>query len=361
MGQALPAELIEADGHYHAIVAAYRYSRFLNPHNGAEAREAFERGREAPPFRYEALPAAEDALDALARLRVPREHPLGVELARAVADSRALLAALHHRSAQAFEDLAWQVGWFPSPPIAIPPEAPPETEPDPGPPVSPEGMAEALRAALEARGYGAWRVELDPVMSARVLVDTLHHEVRVSRQARFRGRDLVGLVAHEVDVHVARAMGGRAQPLRLFATGLPGSASTEEGLAMNAEARVGKLSRRQIRRQAIVADAVLAARHMGFRELHARLRARVGAELAWQVCQRVKRGLADPGAPGVYAKDIIYHQGFHAVRAWIDGGGAVDGLYVGKVSLDHPVGQWVEAGWVQPAAAPSLWRVSPPG
>lgn len=359
MVEPLPPELLEADRALDALLGTVRFSRHLNPVNAQEARRAFEQGREAPPFAYEPLPDAPGLLAALDALPVPRAHPLGALVAAVVEEARALVRALHERTAEAFDALAQVAGWYPMGPVAIPtPEAdPPPAEP--GGPVSAAAMAETFAVALTARGFTGWSVLSDPVMSARVLVDARRREVRIDPAARFRARDLRALVAHEVDVHVARAEAGARQPLRLFATGLSGAGATEEGLALHAEALTGGLGPRQLRRQALVAQAVLDARELGFRELYERLRHRAGPEVAWNACQRLKRGLARPELPGVYAKDAIYHLGWLAVARFREAGGLLGRLYVGKVAVDHPVDEWVRAGWVVPGELPRLWAEAP--
>src|SRR5688572_9485419 len=110
---ALPDELLEADARYHALLASIRFSRHLNPANVMEARVAYERGAQVPPFEYLPTPWAEDALAALDALRCPSECPLGVELAAAVAETRALTVCLRDRRAADFEALATLCDWWP--------------------------------------------------------------------------------------------------------------------------------------------------------------------------------------------------------------------------------------------------------
>lgn len=363
MVEPLPTELIEADRALERILAAVRFSRHLNPLNARDARRAFEAGQAEPPFVYLPLPDPAGLRAALRLVRVPHEHPLGELLARGVAEALALVRALSERSAEAFDALAGEAGWYPAEPVEVPEPVADAEGADLGGPVTPTALAETLEGALRARDYRGWVVSFDPVMSARVLVDPRRREVRVDPRARFRTRDLLALVAHEIDVHVARAEAGASQPLRIFATGLVGAGATEEGLALHAEARVAGVSARHLRRQALVAQAVLDARELGFRELYERLRARSGPELAWNACQRLKRGLARPGEAGVYAKDAIYHLGYVAVAGYLRAGGGLGRLYVGKVSITHPVEDWVRAGWIVLQRVPRLWTdpISPPG
>lgn len=343
----LPAELLDADARLHALHAAVRFSRHLNPVNAADARAAFLAGAEAPPFAYAPADWADDAIDTLDGLRVPLEHPLGVEVAAAAAETRALVVALRERTAEAFDALTATCGW-----LAEVPEVPGDVPKgaSPGAQVPAEAVLAAFRAALRARGMGDWEVTWDEVMASRVLVDAARRQVRVNPAARFREPDLVGLVVHEVDVHALRAANGARQPLALFSTGLAGSLPTEEGLALVAEERAGALPEGAIARQVHMVDTIRAARGVGFRELYEGVRERLGPASAWGMALRCKRGLARPDLPGAYAKDAVYLTGYRRVRAWLDAGGDAATLWAGKVGIHHPVADWVAAGWIVPAA-----------
>jgi hypothetical protein len=216
-------------------------------------------------------------------------------------------------------------------------------------------MIDHFELAFAARAMSDWRVVPDEVMSARVLVDSAKRLVRINPKAHFRTLDMTRLVVHEIDVHAKRATNGAHQPLLCFQTGLPGSLATEEGLAMMAEETSGTASPGALARQVEVVRAIHDAREMGFRDLYNRLLERVGRGLAWGICLRVKRGLSHPGLPGVYAKDSVYLTGRNKVKAWLEAGGRIDHLYVGKVSVDDPVADWLAQGWVTAQPVPALW------
>lgn len=353
----IPPPVLEADRVHHAVLERVVFSRHLNPANEAAARAAFDRGAAAPPFEYQPLLGADALLAELAAARPPADHPAGALMCRCLDETALLIRALSERSAALFSELAELADWFPS--------AEDLTQPLPEggadrerADVSADLMIAVLQEALGSRGLHAWRVETDTVMSARVLVDSARKVVRVHPGARFRMRDLTRLVAHEVDVHAVRGFNGAGQALRCFETGLPGALCTEEGLALVAEERVGAASPGVLPRQRLVCQAILVAREAGFRDLYEWLRDRAGPELAWGVSLRVKRGLSHPGLPGVYAKDSVYLRGRMAVHRWLEAGGPIEHLYVGKVSVNDPVRQWIDEGWVQPRPVPSLWRAA---
>jgi hypothetical protein len=335
------------------------WSRHLDPLNVVAAREQFMAGEPEPPFRYAPAGWADDAIAALEALTIPGAHALGPVLRATVAETRAWCVALRERTAEAFADLAEAAGWKPAPGLEDEPLTASERTPTP---IGPHEMAMRFMAELDARGLREWRVELDPVMSARVLVDAGKRLVRVSPHARFRDRDVLGLVAHEIDTHVARAHAGSGQALAMLGIGLHGSLEAEEGLAILAEERAGTLQPSFLARARTVADAVEHARVAGFREVYSRLVPRVGSATAFGMALRIKRGLARPGEPGVYSKDLVYGAGFVAVRAWL-GSGDLQLLLSGKVGLGHPLAEWERQGFLRRAPLPPTWSraVSPPG
>lgn len=350
----LPPELLEADAQLYHLLTKVSFSRHLNPVNVQTARSVFLSGMEAPPLLYDAPLWADDALDMLRRLRIPQEHALGVELQHVSNELQTLITTLQDRSAEAFETLNHVAGWEPLPDSEADPIVPPPP-PHPGTGTDALGMRSLLEAALAARHLDGWTLQMDPVMSARILVDAPKQLIRLNPSARFSATDTTGLIAHEIDVHACRGAAGARQPLRLFSIGLSKADTTEEGLAILAEERAGCLSDTFPWRQRLLHRAVRLAKTAGFREVYAFVLREAGASVAWPLTLRIKRGLRYPGKPGVYAKDTIYLRGWLQVRQWIQAGNAVSSLYVGKVGIQHPVEEWLKEGWLLPGPVPQLW------
>lgn len=362
----IPPAVRHADAVHHAILERVPFSRHLNPLNAPEARRAFLAGRSpAPPFRYQPLSDAEDLLRELDAAEPPRDHPAGALVGACMDGTRLVIEAIRHRTEAAFDAMARAGGWYPDAEL-LALRFPPGEEQDEPFDISAQTLVQHLGAALVARGMDGWTIERDVVMAARVLVDGAKRLLRVNPDARFRSRDLERLVVHEIDVHAWRTRNGAAQALRCFETGLPGSLATEEGLAMLAEQHAGLSAPGVMARQAEVVHAIDLGRRAGFRDVYQDLAWRVGPNLAWGICLRIKRGLARPDLPGVYAKDSVYLAGMHKVGGWLQAGGDLRHLYVGKVGIDDPVERWLEQGWVRLQPMPALWSappapVSPPG
>ena len=360
MSPRIPQVILDADAAHHRVHQRVAFSRFLNPTNEEEARIAFLRGAEAPPFTYQPFVEADALLYELDAMRPPEDHPAGALVNRCIDATVLFTLALRDRSAAAFDALAQASRWYPEAEwlsLDLPEEGGGSMPSD----VSAEQIIARLREALDRRGLVDWVVEADAVMSARVLVDAAKRLIRVKPRARFNARDLDRLVVHEIDVHAIRSVNGGGQQLRCFETGLPDSLHTEEGLAMYAEEVAGVAAPGTLHRQLQVVRAIHLARREGFRAVFDAIRAAHGAGLAWSICHRIKRGLARPEEPGVYAKDSVYLVGRMRVARWLHQGGDIAHLYVGKVGLDDPVTDWLAEGWLRLRPVPRLWeRLSPP-
>lgn len=352
-GVEIPAPALEADEALYTLLQRVAFSRHLNPHNVRQAKQAFSRGLDAPPFEYQPLDDADGLRRALDEMQPPRDHPASELVGACIDGVYRLVNALDLRTAEAFDQMNTAAGWYPDAELLqqrYPKDAP--TEPLS---VDAETLIANFECAFLAREMHDWTIDRDEVMSARVLVDSAKRLVRVNPKSRFRERDIVRLVVHEIDVHARRATNGEQQPLRCFVTGLPGSLATEEGLAMLAEETSGTSSPGVLARQAEVVRAIEEAREMGFRDLYEQLTERIGSGLAWGICLRIKRGLAHPENPGVYAKDSVYLAGRNRVLGWLNDGGDIRDLYVGKVGIDDPVADWLDQGWLSHQPVPALW------
>ena len=58
---------------------------------------------------------------------------------------------------------------------------------------------------------------------------------------------------------------------------------------------------------------------------------------------------------GVYAKDVVYYRGLRRVGAWLDAGHPIEHLYVGKVGIEDPVGEWLADGLISHQEVPPLF------
>jgi hypothetical protein len=268
-----------------------------------------------------------------------------------------MILALRDRSSDAFDRLSKAQQWYPTRELlALRFPAKPIRHAQTN--KTSEQLKKYLQQALYERNEYDWDVVLDSCMSARVLVQSAQKKIFIQKNARFYPHDLPRLVVHEIDVHARRSINGEQQPLRMFQTGLPNALSTEEGLAMIAEQKNNLLSENALSDQTHLVWAINKAKVLGFRALYEQLKIRVGPRMSWLICLRIKRGLAKPNQPGVYAKDSIYLMGWMRVSNWLAEGGDIENLYVGGVDISHPIQEWLDMGLIQKQKIPTFWGTS---
>ncbi len=139
------------------------------------------------------------------------------------------------------------------------------------------------------------------------------------------------LLAHEVGTHLLTYYNGRMQPFQQLYSGLAGYEELQEGLAVLSEYLVGGLSRGRVRQ---LAARVVAVRHLtdgaSFVETFQSLSRDYGFadRTAYNIAMRVYRG-------GGLTKDAVYLRGLVAILRYIQKGGDLNPLLVGKMAVEH--------------------------
>jgi uncharacterized protein (TIGR02421 family) len=192
----------------------------------------------------------------------------------------------------------------------------------------------AAAAEIELAAYR----RVDPSITPRVDVRDDVSSLMVSGGNLLVGRGMAipedrveALLQHEVGTHVVTYWNGRAQPLKLLASGLARHDELQEGLAVFAEYLVGGLTAGRLR---TLAARVLASRAVAdgaeFIDTHRLLRDEIGLSErnAFMVAMRVHRG-------GGLVKDAVYLRGLQGVVDYVREGGRLDTLLIGKIAPVH--------------------------
>ncbi len=139
------------------------------------------------------------------------------------------------------------------------------------------------------------------------------------------------LLAHEVGTHLLTYYNGRMQPFQQLYSGLAGYEELQEGLAVLSEYLVGGLSRGRLRQ---LAARVVAVRHLtegaAFADTFRSLTRDFGFtnRTAYNITMRVYRG-------GGLTKDAVYLRGLVAILKYVQKGGDLKPLLVGKMAVEH--------------------------
>ncbi len=211
----------------------------------------------------------------------------------------------------------------------------------------------ALQVALLKYGLRGWTVrEKNMIASAAVKVG--EKEVLIKKNERFSQKFLKRLIAHEIGTHVIRAENGEKQPYTMFKRGFPGYLMTEEGLAVVNEELHGCLDPFTLKVYAGRVVAIDKALNDSFRNTYTYLKRYFTPDVAWRLTVRAKRGMADTFQPGGCTKDVVYYQGYLALKKFVAEGGDINQLYYGKIGInDIAYVQNIE-GIVHPRYLPTL-------
>ncbi len=153
----------------------------------------------------------------------------------------------------------------------------------------------------------------------------------VNRSMHIPASRVDALLQHEIGTHIVTYVNGRAQPFRQLASGLAGYDALQEGLAVFAEFLVGGLSRPRLR---LLAARVLAARNLldgaTFVDTFRFLRQDHGFDrhTAFTIALRMHRG-------GGLTKDAVYLSGLVGFLDYLQKGGSLEPLLVGKIAATH--------------------------
>jgi len=248
------------------------------------------------------------------------------------------IEALHHysrREAHGFP--AWLMGLFGKPDADIERHArkiihavsvgqEPEAQT-----VSAKMAGDIFSNEIKESGYEGWNVVIGQNV-AKVTVYSLNKIILLSDRATFSEQDIKRLKAHEIGVHVLRAVNGERQPYRIFSYGLPDYSETEEGLALLAENYTVGTQPQVIRKYAFRAVACSLTAEHGFHSILTTL-VELGCDPleAFSITMRVKRGMTDTSVPGGYTKDQIYLSGFLKLSKL--GRQDIAPLFIGKIGL----------------------------
>lgn len=181
-----------------------------------------------------------------------------------------------------------------------------------------------------------WKIKLRKNISSKAGLDSRSKYLLIKKGERFAPGELASLAVHEIETHIFRKENGALQRLpSLFGGGFAGPPTTEEGLAFFNEALGQHDPRRVLLVAARTIAAHLARKHSFYSVFHNLDALGLPLPYAWNVTVRVKRGLSDTSGPGSFTKDHHYLKGYLEVKNFLDKGGDMRLLYIGKLNISN--------------------------
>ncbi len=194
--------------------------------------------------------------------------------------------------------------------------------------------APVFAEALEKYGLHDWQVSVRPNLVADCTVGG--KSVYIREGANFSKEHVASLIAHEIETHVLTADNGLHQPFDLFRTGFAHYLDTQEGLAIFNQNRV--LSAHHDKRYGPANNVlgVAYALEHSFAETRAYLEHDLGYPPSKALSKAIdlKRGIERTEQAGGFTKGLVYFRGFSAIEHFVNEGGDLKRLYIGKIPLE---------------------------
>lgn len=139
------------------------------------------------------------------------------------------------------------------------------------------------------------------------------------------------LIQHEIGTHSLTYFNGKAQPLKLLYSGVPGYEELQEGLAVFSEYLSGGLTKQRMQilaARVIAADSLIKGNDFINTFFMLKDEFNIDNYTAYIISLRVYRG-------GGLTKDIVYLRGFIHLLEYIKSGNDIGPLLIGKIRQDY--------------------------
>lgn len=197
------------------------------------------------------------------------------------------------------------------------------------PEVPTEEMMKVFEEVL--RKYGLpWKVKIKEGMIANC-TSGKNNVLFLRKGACVSKKRLRSLIVHEIETHILTAENGKLQPYRIFNRGLANYLKTQEGLAVyNQEYISGEKSL-----VALSVAAIDIGLENSFSDVFNWLISQgIAGDRAFKIVSKIKRGLSDTSKAGAFTKDLVYFEGAKAISEFVENGGDLKRLYIGKIALE---------------------------
>ena len=179
-----------------------------------------------------------------------------------------------------------------------------------------------------------WKVKIKDEMVTNCIAGK-NNRLFVRRGSTFSEKSIKDLIVHEIETHILTAEKGKNQPYEIFNRGLANYLITQEGLATYNVTTQNKEGIKNRYKSLALILATDVAMNASFVETFEKiLSLGIPIDQALRISLKVKRGLSDTSKKGAFTKDIIYYKGYREVQNFVENGGKIKDLYVGKLNLN---------------------------
>jgi uncharacterized protein (TIGR02421 family) len=199
--------------------------------------------------------------------------------------------------------------------------------------ITAEEAKERMDKVFKDCGLIKWEAKIKENMVSDAVAGK-NNRLFLRQGALFTEDRLKNLIIHEIETHILTAENGKNQKYELFNRGFANYLETQEGLAIyNIISRI-KEEKYLYLAISLVYAVNMALEHSFIEVFEKMLDFKIPPERAFRTALKVKRGLEDTSQPGGFTKDFLYYQGYKKIKDFVDHGGQIKDLYIGKFSID---------------------------
>ncbi len=191
-----------------------------------------------------------------------------------------------------------------------------------------------LENTLEKYKLSNWKVLLKRNMVTSC--SAKKNKILLLKKVDFSREKLEKLIAHEIETHILTSENGSKQPYKIFNYGMKDYLKTQEGLAIynvekkllipfNQNYKIASLIYAMSLKDKTIKEII----DILIKEYNFTNKSAFGTAL------KVKRGVGDENAKGVFTKDYLYYSGYKEIKNYVETGGDLKDLYIGKINLKH--------------------------
>lgn len=196
-----------------------------------------------------------------------------------------------------------------------------------------EEIKERFEEIFKIYSLSDWKVRLRKSMVSNCTVGK-HKCLNLRRDAKMSAKKVKALIIHEIETHILTAENGKRQPYELLNYGLANYLITQEGLAVyNTHTQLNTNFKNNRAAHSLILGIHYAKTH-SFRATYNYLiqTCKLKKKQAFRITTKIKRGLTDTSAKGAFTKDLLYYRGYHQILKFLEQGGKLNELYLGKIN-----------------------------
>jgi len=187
---------------------------------------------------------------------------------------------------------------------------------------------------FEKYGLKNWQVKLKENMVTDCTAGKLNG-LFLKKDALFTNKKLAALIVHEIETHILTAENGKKQPYEIFNRGLADYLITQEGLAIyNTEFKLNLPFSKNYKVMSNVIAIYNSLDHSFSETFDKLIELGIPKEQAFRSTLKAKRGFFDTSKKGAFTKDYLYFVGYFQIKNFVDNGGDIKDLYLGKINLN---------------------------